>query len=98
MKIAMIGQKGIPATFGGVETCVEHLAAALVARGHRLTVYCRSNYTPADTPSPYRGIDLRILPSIPTKHLDTLSHTALALFDLARRDVDLLDRLPLSSL
>ena len=90
MKIAMIGQKGIPATFGGVETCVEHLSSALLARGHKLTVYCRRNYTPPSTGNSYHGIDLRILPSISTKHLDALSHTALSLLDLIGSDVDLI--------
>ena len=89
MKIAMIGQKGIPATFGGVETCVEHLASALVSRGHQVTVYCRSNYTLRTTPRTYRGITLRILPSIGTKHLDALSHTTFSLLDLIGSDVDL---------
>ena len=89
MKIAMIGQKGIPATFGGVETAVEHLSAALVARGHQVIVYCRANYTPPTTPRTYRGIELRILPSVPTKHFDALSHTAFSLLDLIHRDVDL---------
>ena len=89
MKIAMIGLKGIPATFGGVETAVEHLSSALVARGHEVIVYCRSNYTPRTTARTYRGIELRILPSIPTKHLDALSHTALSLLNLIHRDVDL---------
>ena len=89
MKIAMIGQRGIPATSGGVETCVEHLASALVARGHEVIVYCRANYTPRNMPRVYRGIKLRILPSIPTKHLDALSHTVFSLLDLVRSGVDL---------
>ncbi len=90
MKIAMIGQKGIPATFGGVETCVERLSSALLARGHKVIAYCRRNYTPPDTPASYRGIDLRILSSIPTKHLDALSHTAFSLLDLLGSDVDII--------
>ncbi len=90
MKIAMIGQKGIPATFGGVETSVEHLAAALVARGHKVTAYCRRNYTSPNAPASYRGIDLRILPSIPTKHLDAISHTAFSLLHLFRSDFDII--------
>ena len=89
MKIAMIGLKGIPAASGGVETAVEHLSSALLARGHQVLVYCRSNYTPRTTPRDYHGIELRILPSIRTKHLDALSHTALCLADLTHRDVDL---------
>ena len=46
VKIAMIGQKGIPATYGGIERHVEEIARRLVARGHEVTVYCRFHYTP----------------------------------------------------
>jgi hypothetical protein len=47
MKIAFIGQKGIPAIAGGVEKHVEKLSTRLVAEGHEVTVYVRSHYTPA---------------------------------------------------
>ena len=81
MRIAMLGLKGIPATFGGVERHVEELSARLAARGHEVTVYCRRNYTPQG--SLHRGVRLRILPSVSTKHLDAISHTALAAADAA---------------
>jgi len=41
MRIAFIGQKGIPATYGGVEDFTEEVAVRLAQRGHRVTVYCR---------------------------------------------------------
>lgn len=41
VRIAMIGQKGIPALHGGVERAVEELAAVLVERGHEVTVFNR---------------------------------------------------------
>jgi glycosyltransferase involved in cell wall biosynthesis len=82
----MLGLKGIPATFGGVERHVEELSARLAARGHQVTVYCRRNYTPHG--SRHRGVRLRILPSISTKHLDAISHTALAAADIAARPFD----------
>ena len=44
MKIAMIGLKGIPATYGGIERHVEELSARLAAAGHDVTVYCRRHY------------------------------------------------------
>ncbi len=74
MKIAMLGQKGIPATFGGIERHVEELATRLVARGHEVTVYCRPYYTKIS--GDYRGVRLVVLPSIRTKHLDTATHCA----------------------
>lgn len=85
MKIAMIGQKGIPATYGGVERHVEELAVRLVERGHDVTVYTRPHYDrhnarrpqPSRHPTYYRGVRLVRLPSIATKHLDAISHVAL---------------------
>ena len=35
MRIAILGTRGIPASYGGFETFAEHLATRLVARGHR---------------------------------------------------------------
>ena len=44
MKIAMIGQRGVPATFGGIERHVEELGARLAERGHEVVVFCRHGY------------------------------------------------------
>jgi glycosyltransferase involved in cell wall biosynthesis len=77
MRIAFIGQKGIPAISGGVENHVEHLAVRLAARGHEVTVYTRPRYTDPKL-SEYEGVKLVSLPSIPTKHLDAISHAFIA--------------------
>lgn len=74
MKIAMIGQKGIPSVYGGVETHVENLGAALVARGHDVTVYCRPHYTLYRAPA-YRRVNLVKKWSVDSKHFDTITHT-----------------------
>lgn len=84
----MIGQKGIPATYGGVERHVEELAARLAAKGHAVTAYCRRHYTSG--PTTHRGVNLEILPSFHTKHLDTLSHTVLAATHAVRREFDII--------
>lgn len=72
MKIAMLGQKGIPATYGGIERHVEELTTRLVERGHDVTVYCRPYYTKMK--GDYRGVKMVTTPSIRTKHLDTATH------------------------
>lgn len=77
MKIAFIGQKGIPAIAGGVEKHVEKLATRLAAQGHEVTVYVRSHYTPL-TLKEYQGVKLVHVPSINTKHLDAITHTFFA--------------------
>ncbi len=90
MYIAFIGQKGIPATTGGVEKHVEDLAQELTRQGHQVLVYTRPNYTDKNLKN-WRGIKLVSLPSIPTKHLDAISHTFLACLDVARRpEVDVI--------
>ncbi len=86
MKIAMIGQKGIPATYGGIERHVEEIGARLVARGHEVSVYCRYYYTRVK--NRHRGMKLIRLPSIKTKHFDTATHCALSTLDAVVRGFD----------
>lgn len=77
MKIAMIGQKGIPGIYGGIERHVEQLSRDLVKRGNTVTVYTRPYYTPKELHS-YHGIRLVSLPTIRSKHFDAITHTFLA--------------------
>jgi glycosyltransferase involved in cell wall biosynthesis len=74
MRVAMIGQKGIPATYGGIERHVDEIARRLVQRGVAVDVFCRLYYTPAG--SRYHGVGLLRRPSLHTKHLDTATHVA----------------------
>jgi glycosyltransferase involved in cell wall biosynthesis len=82
----MIGQKGIPATYGGVERHVEELARRFAALGHDVRVYCRPHYTPKDASIP--GVRLVRLPSIATKHMDAISHVALSSLHVLFTDAD----------
>lgn len=85
MKIVFIGQKGIPALAGGVERHVEELATRLAMKGHEVVVYARNSYTDRNLQE-YKGVRLVHLPSIPTKHLDTISHTFLATIHVLFQD------------
>lgn len=89
MRIAMIGQKGIPATFGGVERHVEELSVALVRRGHDVLVYTRPHYTPRRRRT-HLGVQLVSLPSLATKHGDAISHTLLATLHAVRQKTDII--------
>ena len=74
MRIAFIGQKGIPAKFGGVERHVEELAVRMAQQGHDVFVYSRKNYVKENIKR-YKGVNLIFIPSIGTKNLDAISHT-----------------------
>ncbi|MEK7614865.1 MAG: glycosyltransferase family 4 protein [Patescibacteria group bacterium] len=86
MKIAMIGQKGIPARSGGIERHVEELSSELAARGHEVLVFCRAWYTwPIRD---HRGVRCIKAPTIATKHLDAIIHTFTSIIGAAREKVD----------
>jgi glycosyltransferase involved in cell wall biosynthesis len=73
VRIAILGTRGIPARYGGFETFAEELSTRLVARGHRVTVYCRERH-----PEPaYRGVARTYLPTWRHKYFDTIVHTFL---------------------
>lgn len=77
MRVAILGTRGIPASYGGFETFAEELSARLAGRGHDVTVYCRSHYTAADLKT-HRGARLVVLPTIRHKYFDTVAHTFLS--------------------
>ena len=77
MRIAILGTRGIPASYGGFETFAEHLATRLVARGHDVTVYCRAHYV-SPRQLEYHGVRLQVLPTIRHKYFDTVVHTFLS--------------------
>lgn len=89
MKIALLGTRGVPANYGGFETCVEELGKRLVERGHDVTVYCRDSYY-HQKPSTYLGMNLRYLPNLKRKSLDTLSHTFLSVLHVCTQNFDVL--------
>lgn len=89
-RVAMIGQKGFPPVHGGIEKHVAELAARLPAHGFAVEIYSRPHYSAMDGDSGLPAVTVRRLPSIPTKHLDAITHTAAATFDALRRGTPLL--------
>lgn len=84
MHIAILGTRGIPGRYGGFETFADELARRLVERGHRVSVYCRERHTEPT----YLGSELRYLPTIRHKYLDTIVHTGLSTGHLLFHRVD----------
>jgi len=88
LRIAILGTRGIPANYGGFETFAEELSWRLAARGHQVTVYCRSNRYPDNRTPVYRGVRRCLLPTIPLKHTDTVVHGFLSAWHAAFSSYD----------
>lgn len=79
MKIALIGTRGVPARYGGFETCVEEVGQRLAAAGHAVTVFCRRSDDETGPPlANYLGMSLVHLPVVRRRSLETLAHTTLS--------------------
>ena len=91
MKIAIIGQKGLPlgADAGGVERHVEELGARLAGHGHVVIVYVRPRYA-TEAEREYRGMKLVRTWSFQTRYFDTLTHSISATLDAARRGANII--------
>jgi glycosyltransferase involved in cell wall biosynthesis len=84
MKIALMGIRGIPARYGGFETFAEELAPRLVALGHDVTVYGRSNNVDKRYHGGhYKDVRIVVLPTISHKYLDTIAHTFVSVLHAA---------------
>ena len=84
MRIAILGTRGIPASYGGFETFAEELSVRLAARGHAVTVYCRQRHGEPV----YRGVRLQYLPTIRHKYFDTIAHTLISTAHLLAHRAD----------
>jgi glycosyltransferase involved in cell wall biosynthesis len=86
LRVAFIGGRGVESKYSGIETYYEEVGGRLAEMGHEVTVYCRNYFTP-----PLRelgGMKLVRLPTIRSKHLETLVHTALSTAHAITRDYD----------
>src|ERR1051325_7171406 len=87
MRIAILGTRGIPASYGGFETFAEHLSTRLAARGHEVTVYGRAHYI-SPRQLEYHGVRLKVLPTIRHKYFDTVIHCFLSALHAASERYD----------
>jgi glycosyltransferase involved in cell wall biosynthesis len=87
MNVAILGTRGIPASYSGFETAVEQITQRLTARGHSVTVYCRPHVVDPSIRE-WKGAKLVHLPTVRNKYLDTFVHTLLSSVHAARRKPD----------
>src|SRR3989344_2023541 len=90
MRIAMIGQKGIPARYGGVERHVEALAGEFARAGHTVTVYARAWYSKDESAPEHPRIKRVVQKTIHTHTLDTVTHVARAVWHALFQSYDVI--------
>jgi glycosyltransferase involved in cell wall biosynthesis len=87
LRVAFIGGRGVISKYSGIETYYEEVGKRLVQMGHEVTVYCRTYFTPAQ--AEHNGMRLVRLPTIRSKHLETVIHTLLSTAHALTRKYDL---------
>lgn len=75
LNIGVFGIRNIPSTYSGYETFCTVLLPELARRGHLVTLYSRDSFGWRE---PFEGVRRYGLPSIASKHFDTLSHSVVA--------------------
>jgi glycosyltransferase involved in cell wall biosynthesis len=90
LNVAIIGARGIPATYGGFDTLVEELSVRLV-RDHamKVTVYCRTDYY-IDRPKYFSGVECVYISAPRIKGAESLIHTFLSSLHALRGNYDLI--------
>src|SRR5438445_363264 len=76
LRVAFIGGRGVISKYSGIESYYEEVGRRLAEMGHDVTVYCRTYFTSAI--EEHNGMRLVRLPTIRSKHLETLVHTLLS--------------------
>ena len=91
MKIAYIGQKGIPTKQGGIEKHVEELSTRLARMGFDISVYSRPHYTSVDKKNyTHKKVNVINVPSLNTKNLDAITHTLMASIHAVTKGYDII--------
>lgn len=88
LRVALIGDRGIPARYSGFSTLVEEVSTRLVAdHGFDVTVYCREQYFDSHPPE-FKGVRLEYLRAPGGKSFESLLHSARAIVHAALRRFD----------
>jgi len=87
LRIAFIGGRGVVSKYSGIETYYEEVGSRMAAKGHHVTIYCRTYFTPPL--QAHRDMQLVRLPTIRSKHLETLLHTFLSTLHVLMQPCDI---------
>jgi len=87
VKIAVIGVRGLPATYGGIEKHCEELYTRLVQKGHEVTIYARKYYT---SYKEYNGVKIKSLFILNIKGFETFIYSLIATLYATFSDADII--------
>jgi glycosyltransferase involved in cell wall biosynthesis len=87
LRIALIGGRGVIGKYSGIEGYYEEVGSRLAAAGHDVTEYCRSYFTPRQ--DEHNGMRLVRLPTVRSKHFETVIHTLLSTLHVLFRPCDI---------
>ena len=76
-KVAIIGIKGMPSRYSGLEVYSDIMAKALIDNDYEVGAFCRKEYCD-EVVNEYNGIKIFHIPHIHTKHLDAITYACLA--------------------
>lgn len=87
LNIAMVGSRGLPVIYGGIERHVAEVSTRLARLGHRITVFGRRPYS---TNTEIDGVVVRVIPAIHTKNLETATNSLLSTLSACFGDFDII--------
>lgn len=94
LRIAVLGTRGIPDVMGGVETHCQALYPRLVAKGHSVKLFARSEYVSQKNSYDFMGVNVIPLWTPKRKSLEAIFHTSYGIIKLLaevqRKQIDLL--------
>jgi glycosyltransferase involved in cell wall biosynthesis len=89
LRIAMVGIKGIPAKWGGMEKYVEEVGKRLVRRGHEVTVFGSKWYCTESNGSGYLGMKVISIPTLHIQATDALSNAFVSSLHIILKHYDI---------
>jgi glycosyltransferase involved in cell wall biosynthesis len=89
LKIAMLGTKGIPAKWGGIEKYVQEISTRLARKGHEVSVYGSRWFLRDYNRSMYEGVKIMRVPAIKWQATDALTNGLYSIISLLTKDCDI---------
>jgi len=88
-KIAVVGTRGIPATYGGIEKHCEMLYPIMAKNGFDVTIYARDYYNENNI-TEFQGVNIKSVPMINISGFEAFAHSLIATIYATFSDADII--------